>query len=653
MQPIRQINKRVLLVDDESVNRAAMRRLLQQAGCEVFEATSGEEGLSLARQYQPALMLVDVNLTDISGLEVVKQIKAEPALSSIVTVSISSGQTSSEDQSIGLNMGADGYITRPIPNQEFLARINSFMRLKKAFDDLHASERRLQTIIKHNADGILIVGEDGRIEFANPATEVLFGCAGGELTGEAFGYPIAANTATEIELITRSARPLIAQMHVARIDWEGRPALLASMRDVTERIAAEAELKKHRHHLEELVASRTSELEASNQQLSLAKNQAEAANIAKSAFLANMSHEIRTPMNGIIGMAHIMRREGVSPQQVKRLDIIDRSAQHLLSVISDILDLSKIEAGKFTFEEVPVIVGDLLSNVGSILSERAQAKGIRWLIETEHLPNNLLGDPTRVQQALLNYATNAVKFTEQGTITLRALVKSESADAVVLRFEVQDTGIGIPSEVLPRLFNVFEQADNSLNRKYGGTGLGLAITRRLAELMGGEAGVDSAPEIGSTFWFTVQLKRTREVPVPQETMAVDIEAEIRQRYAGQRVLVVDDEPVNGEVARLQLEFVDLLVDNAEDGAEALDLVQKNSYAAIFMDIQMPKMNGVEATKQIRQLPGYGETPILAMTANAFVEDRVLCTGAGMNDVLIKPFTPDALFSILLKWLDQQ
>ena len=344
---------------------------------------------------------------------------------------------------------------------------------------------------------------------------------------------------------------------------------------------------------------------------------------------------------------------GVSPQQAMRLDTIDVSAQHLLSVINDILDLSKIEAGKFALEEAPVFVSSLLSNVGSILSERAQAKGIRLLIETTHLPCYVVGDPTRLQQALLNYATNAIKFTEQGSITLRVLLQDENADAVQLRFEVQDTGIGIAPEALPRLFSAFEQADNSMSRKYGGTGLGLAITRRLAELMGGKAGVETTPNVGSTFWFTVQLKKTSEVAVSQAATAIDAEAEIKQYYAGQRILVVDDEPINVEITRLQLEAVGLLVGTAQDGAEAVALVQKNSYAVIFMDMQMPKLNGLEATQQIRQLPAYRDTPIIAMTANAFSEDKALCLDSGMNDFLVKPFNPNELFVTLLKWLDQQ
>ena len=431
-----------------------------------------------------------------------------------------------------------------------------------------------------------------------------------------------------------------------RMVLDGETYLLGVGIDITQRRAAEAELEQYRHHLEELVTSRTTELAA-------AKDAAETASIAKSAFLANMSHEIRTPMNGIIGMANILRREGVTPQQAERLDTIDASAQHLLSVINDVLDISKIEAGKLSLEEAPVIVGALLANVSSILAERVRAQGIQLLIEAEQLPHNLLGDPTRLQQALLNFATNAVKFTEHGTVTLRALKQEEMADSVMMRFEVRDTGIGIAPEAMARLFRPFEQADNSTTRKYGGTGLGLAITRRLAEMMGGTVGAESSPGVGSTFWFTVNLKKNGALAAPIMTaITIDAETEIRRRHAGQRILVVDDEPINREIALIELEDIDLCVDTAEDGAEAVAMAQKNHYAAIFMDMQMPNLNGVEATQQIRLLPGYRNVPIIAMTANAFAEDKERCLKAGMNHFLTKPFNPDEMFVILLRSLDE-
>ena len=389
------------------------------------------------------------------------------------------------------------------------------------------------------------------------------------------------------------------------------------------------------------------------QRLETARVVAEEVSQAKSMFLANMSHEIRTPLHAISGQVQLLRRAGPTPEQAERLRKIELAGAHLLEVINAILDLSKIESGRFTLEETDLDVMAVLGKVHTLLAESAAAKGLELRLHADNLPRALVGDPTRLGQALINYVNNAIKFTHAGQVLLSARLEAETADSALVRFEVRDTGVGIPKDKLEQVFTAFEQADNSTTRQYGGTGLGLAITQNFARLMGGEAGVESTPGVGSTFWFTARLKKGQTAslalaPVSEAALL----AALKRRHAERRILVVEDEMNIREVTLILLGDAFRHIDVAEDGAEAVERVRDNDYDLILMDMQMPRLDGIAAARVIRTLPNGQDPVIVAMTANAFAEDKANCLAAGMDDFLTKPSTVVDLYQTVLRGLDE-
>ncbi len=409
-----------------------------------------------------------------------------------------------------------------------------------------------------------------------------------------------------------------------------------------------------------MLVSVNSELELEIQKLKKAeeaRSHAEAASLIKDAFLANMSHELRTPMNAVIGLSYLCLQTDMSDKQRDYLQKINGSAKSLLGILNDILDVSKIEAGKMEMDRIPFELEDVMGSLATIVGVRSQEKHLQFVVETApNVPPSLVGDPLRLGQVLINLAGNAIKFTEKGEVLVRVELEKESDDQVTLRFTIKDTGIGMSKKEIDNLFRPFTQADSSITRRFGGTGLGLTISKRLVEMMGGGIRVESVPGSGSKFTFTANFHKVEKSGWDSlasgkfRIAGAQFNQVLVSQFRGARMLLVEDDEINQQVAREMLESYGIQVTLAVNGEEAMARLKEEQFDGVLMDMQMPVMDGVSTAREIRRDPQYAELPIIALTANVMVSDQNRILAAGMNDHIGKPIDPDRLVAILAKWV---
>ncbi len=546
----------------------------------------------------------------------------------------------------GKKIYVEGNVSCKISDDEIYTRgiFRDVTQQIKAQEKLKESEQQYRNLIESANDIIYQSDHKGIFTYINAKTKQLTGYEPEELKGKHFTFLVTEEYKEKIKAfyfdqfkyrLPSSYCEFPIKTKDGKIKWIGQNVQLVQTegKKIKEFTAIARDITKNKQIEKELIEAR---------------NKAEESARAKEMFLANMSHEIRTPMNAIMGMANLLKNTPLNKKQTEYLDAIITSADNLLVIINDILDITKIESGKLSLEEIDFDVRTLVKNIYKSVYYKAEEKGLLFEYKIdENIPQYLVGDPVRINQVLFNLIGNAVKFTLKGSVKLTVSLKKKNNKKATLVFDITDTGIGIDEDKIDTIFETFKQEDESTTRKFGGTGLGLSISKSLVELFGGKLNVKSKKNVGTTFWFEITL------PVGTgENIRTKSDIKINTNpLKGKKVLLVEDHEINRFLATTILQQWNIDVDIAENGVIAVDKVKENTYDAILMDMQMPEMGGIEATKIIRNILN-SNVPIIALTANAVKGDAEKCIEAGMNDYLSKPFEPSDLFNKLLNQIKQ-
>jgi len=623
----------ILVVDYKEENISTFKALPKRGDIGLFFTKSSNEALKLAWEKRVSIALIDVQLPEMDGLELAEMLRSNPRTEDILVVFLIS-QSNVVKLAAIKGLGIDA-LYKPLDPKIMLAKIESLIQMSHHKADNKQRDEELQNltaVINNAAEIVCIVDEnDYHIKTINPAVEKILGFSQVELPGRSitdfavegqridFRRKLAGivkdglrYSAFDFEFARYDKRTIWVECRVARQN----KTLLFNISDISEQ----------KNYQNQLIKS---------------KENAEQGKKVKETFLANMSHELRTPVNGIIGLTNLLRKTPLNEQQNSMIDLLEVSSESLLGVINDVLDIAKMEAGKFSIIRSPNNVHDLLRSVYGLLKFKADENNIEFILTiAPDVPVNLMVDSLRLNQVLMNLLSNAIKFTNRGFVKLEVSVLQKNEDRVQLKFTVEDSGIGIPESRLSSVFDSFEQAEDDTAVKYGGTGLGLAIVKKLVELKGGELVVTSEPGKGSIFsfinWYTATGK-------PKEKAAFRTD-KLLEQFENVRLLVAEDNLVNQFMLSKMLKDWDIEVEMVDNGQKALDKLQANHYDLVLMDTHMPEMNGYEAAKAIRRdfTEPKRSIPIISLSAASFDYEQEEALLSGMNDVLSKPFQPQEL-----------